>query len=423
MPAGEEVAQYLIGMGADLDRLDADIRTAHQMVGRGIERMNTQAGGIKMGFDPSAALRFARNIGAIGIAIAGSIAAVVELSDKIDRDLARSLDIAGANSASASAEFQEFAESLETSSGKSQNEIKKLGATIATLSGVSGKDLENLTMIALGLEKRFGQVGLTGRQAAELLARGIREGDLSGFEKFGISMQGTLNVHQQYGRVVEQANRGLDEMEGHTETVTGTLAHMRNRATEVAREIGGLFSLDGPGQSFLSNLNGGINEFADGLIDAIPLIRELTGGWLDFLNVDIGPLADMASMVRELRDATSDLLLLFFDLSPEEYAKAVDVVRKTTNQEAEERRRQRERSADQNRISPDFSKFGSRRAAENDSISTAFGDLRIPSADAALRVQQEIRNELIALHKTYNQRMNEQRDQTGFGRGPNWVRK
>ncbi len=432
------IADWAINFGGRLDDLRQDLATMVTEVNGSTAQVETRArvtGGAFTAMGRLATNAFGFIVRGATLATGALIAmkAAVDLEELANRRLARSFDIAGDSAQGAVDDFNDFASELDQFTSLSENKLRKLGAIGATIGKLTGEDLKQATVAAVGLAARYEHVGLKAEQAQRMIARAAN-GDFSGFERLGIHIDENLSGMEKYNLVIAEGLKGLEDAEDQANTTTGGMRRLLGAVSELAATAGRLIGLDSQAGGFLELAIDGVERLTDWLESLQDTVDRTFEKVLRFFGFDFGSAIGIDTIVAQVTNIgdsiitqirvwgghASNAILEWINLLPDPVKEvlfgaggdltaggmAVDVEGLERELDERQRRRLREAQEAQDRRMREAEKsakefadqfrFNSGRGIgpdtdrTRDTVQSVIGTFRIPGADEANRIRRQI---------------------------------
>jgi hypothetical protein len=191
--------------------------------------------------------RLTKNLFGIRSAAAAALAGFVSLrgaSDAIEafgvqeqaeRRLADSLELLGANTAGAMDEFKQFASEIQSVTTVGDEAVLQMAALGASLGRLSGQQLKQATIAAIGLSK---SLGIDTTAAMRLVARAAI-GDTTTLARYGIKLDETLSPQEKFNELLRRGAEGFSIARGEAKTTTGQFEQFKNKVGDLKEQIGG----------------------------------------------------------------------------------------------------------------------------------------------------------------------------------------
>ncbi len=268
--------EILTQIKLDLDQLRADLKEAEkagkdagQRTGAGL------GGGIEAGVSKSlVGLKSA--FLAAGTALIGAFVSKEAISAAVEQQSATfalnsAMALAGTYTKAASDSFQNFAASLQNTTGAADEVIIQGGALLVTLGRLKGEGLERATKASLDLAAGLAGQGMTPETAFNLVSKAAA-GNVSALSRYGIKVKETGDKAIDFENVMkalESRFQGMAEMQ--TGTFAGAMNRAKNLFGEVLESIGNIVvksptamkAINSIGDMFLKAANA-IENFASG---------------------------------------------------------------------------------------------------------------------------------------------------------------
>jgi len=190
--------------------------------------------------------------------IVQGVAAAQANEDAVNK-LNTSLGLAGFNVATASKEFQKFADTLQASSNFAGNLIVENIALLSSISSLSGQGLKDGTKAALDLSAAL---GISLESAVRLVGKAAN-GETGAFEKYGIKIkEGTTNS-ETFANALSAVNSKLGgSAAAQVDTYSGRVTQLSNTFEKLQEEFGKLITQNDDVKDGIKILTEGIVAFS-----------------------------------------------------------------------------------------------------------------------------------------------------------------
>lgn len=268
-------------------------------------------------------------VGALGgVAIGAFVKQSIEafsIQEKAVANLRDALIAAGDAGASSLSGLEKFASGLQSITTVGDEATLQLAAFVSTLTGQTGKQLEQTTLAATALGRALNQ----NAEAMAIALNRIARGDTAtALDRFIPQLRRATTQSERWAAINEVVNKGFDQMKSDANTTGGVLQQFQNAVGDTREAIGeglapamqslaGLLTdMQGPIQFMVGSFTSGFNQI---LRQLHSFITEFTGSWQDlvFFSENVGDLV-LSGLLENLINLNRNVNKLFGQETPNE---------------------------------------------------------------------------------------------------------
>ncbi len=171
----------------------------------------------------------------LGRIVSGSTKAFI-VQEKAVNNLEAALATVG--KASEIEQMKKFASELQAVTTVGDETTLGLAQLGVTIGGLSGKDLQDATLAAVGLAKSM-KIDLN---AAMLLVSKAAAGNTSAFSRYGVVFEKNMTAQERYNLVLEMGAKGMEIAKAEVDTFGGTVTQLSNIWGDAKENLGGFIA-------------------------------------------------------------------------------------------------------------------------------------------------------------------------------------